>query len=229
MAAICMREFISLFKSIKSIIIIALILGVTLGTANLLSNFSSVLSEMGEESPYAAGLMFLLLVAGPLFVVSLSHDTFNREAHSRTMRFLVTKTRVEKIVIGKFFGIMLFWVVCIFISIILLIPFAKTMYVRELIESTLYMSYFVTLILFLSTVIKKPGLSLFIGMVVSIALPVLGFWGTFTETKIVLKVISYMTPYYYMAQENTWLIVIVPVLSAVFVALSLITSKKRDY
>ncbi|WP_377890678.1 ABC transporter permease [Alkalihalobacillus sp. R86527] len=229
MAAICMREFISLFKSIRSIIIIAVLLGVTLGTAKLMSNFSGELSEMGLDSPYIAGLTGLLMLAGPLFVMSLSHDTVNREAHSRTMRFLVTKISINRIVLGKFLGIMLFWSVCLFISIILLIPFAKAFYAKELIETMCYMSYFVTLALFLSSVIRKPGLSLFIGMVVSIALPLLGFWGAFTETKVVLIAFSYITPYFYISQESTNFVYFIPLLSSVLLGLSLLLSKKRDY
>ena len=229
MLAICLREFKSLFKSIRSIFIIIIILGVTVGSAKMLSNFGNELQELGLEDAYMAGLFIILMLAGPLFVTSLSHDVINGETHSRTMRFLVTKISRDKIVIGKFLGVSLFWFVCILASLILVVPFANTFYFAEFAESFIFITYFVALSLFLSTVISKPGLSMFIGIVLSIAIPVLGTIGIVRDDLILIKIFSYITPYYYIGQEQTMYVYFIPILSLGFLLASVMILRKRDF
>lgn len=229
MTTICLREFKSLFKSIRSIIIIIFMLGVTLGSAKLLSKWSSELQDVGLDNAYMGGLYILLLLAGPIFVTSLSHDVINRETHSRTMRFLVTKLSRDEIVIGKFLGVSLFWFVCILLSLIMLIPFAKTFYFAELIESVIFITYFVALFLFISTLINKPGLSIFLGIILSITLPVLGIWGMVSKEIIFLRIFSYLTPYFYVGQEQSFYVYFIPILSLVFLLSSIIILRKRDF
>lgn len=229
MTAICLREFKSLFKSVRSIIIIFILLGGTLGTAKLLSQFNSELKEFGLDNAYVAGLFFLLLVLGPLFVTSLSHDVINRETHSRTIRFLVTKLSRDKIVIAKFLGISFFWFICIFVSLLLLIPFSKTFYFFDLIVAFLFITYFIALSLLFSTVISKPGLSMFIGITLSIAFPILGFWGMLSKDLIVLKIFSYVTPYFYVGQEETFYVFFIPIWTLLFLITSVIINRRRDF
>lgn len=73
MLAVCFREFKSLFKSIRSLIIIGVIFGVTLGAAKLVSSFQRQLQELGlGDSAYATGLLILILIASPS-LYPLSH------------------------------------------------------------------------------------------------------------------------------------------------------------
>lgn len=229
MIAICIHEFKNLFKSIRSVLIILLLLGVTIGTASLLEKFAEEIQEMGLGGIYIAGLYALLMIAGPLFVLGLSHDVINKETHSRTIRFLVTKTSRNQIILGKFLGVLSFWFSCIFISSLLVIPFSGEFYAVELIDLIIFIGYFVALALFLSTAISKPGLTMFIGLLLSIALPVLGIWGILSPENNVLKIISFLTPYYYLGQENTVLTyIMLPVLTVLLVTSSLFMLRRRD-
>lgn len=229
MITIGIHEFKNLFKSIRSVLIILLLLGVTLGSASLLENFADEIQEMGLGGIYIAGLYALLLIAGPLFVLGLSHDVINKETHSRTIRFLVTKTSRNQIILGKFFGVLAFWFSCIFISSLLLIPFSGKFYAIELFDLIIFIGYFVALALFLSTIISKPGLTMFIGLLLSIILPVLGMWGILSPENIVLKVITFLTPYYYLGQENMVLTyIMLPLITVLLVISSLFILKRRD-
>lgn len=229
MLTICLHEFKNLFKSIRSIIIIFLMLSVTLGAASLLERFQQEIQELGMGGVYIIGLFALLMIAGPLFVVSLSHDIINKEIHSRTIRFLVTKVSREKIILGKFFGVFLFWFSCLTISVLLLIPFSKTFYYMELLDLIIFISYFIALVLFLSTVITKPGLTMFIGIVLSLILPILGVWSILTPDNLVLKIVNLATPYYYLSEEGSWLVyVMLPLLTVFLVVASLFILKRRD-
>jgi ABC-2 type transport system permease protein len=111
----------------------------------------------------------------------------NREIHLRTMRFLVTKTTRDKIILGKFLGVSFFWFICLFIAISLTIPFSKQFYFIQLLKTMIFVTYFVSLSLFLSTVFNKPSLSMFVGIVLAIALPIIGFWSIVSENNIYVQ------------------------------------------
>ena len=128
MYVIVKREFFNMFKSIKSILIIC----VLLLTAYYSAKFSNVLTNMIEFTPkemkhiHTLGLLTILFLFGQLFVMGLSHDCMNRETHERTMRFLVSRTSRSSILYGKFFGIALFWFVCVAISFLInSVPFSS--------------------------------------------------------------------------------------------------------
>jgi ABC-2 type transport system permease protein len=229
MIGICAREFQSLIKSIKSIIIIVIIAGVTLMTAKFLKGFEHELANMGISNVYAGGLFALLLIFGPLFVTSLSHDIINKETQSRTMRFLVTKISRDKIILGKFMGVSLFWFVCLTVALLFILPVTKSFYFKELIEATIFITYFVGLFLFLSTVIGKTALSMFIGIILSIAIPVIGFWSLASDSHLAITILSYLTPYYYFGDpERPYLAYFVPVLTFIFILGSVMIFRKRD-
>lgn len=228
MFAITMREFKSLFKSTRSIIIILFIFGVTIGSAKLISQFETQLMDLGlGNNAYVGGLMLLLFVASPLFVTSISHSVVNKEVDSRTIRFLATKTSRNHIILGKFLGCFLFWMLCLVIALLLIIPFSKAIYFSEFLQSIIYVSYFIGLTLFLSTLIRNPSMTMFLGITISIVLPIVGIWGMFTEN-LFIKFVSYLTPYFYYTHENTAYTNFVLIFTFVFLALSLIVFRRRD-
>ncbi|RKQ30247.1 ABC transporter permease [Oceanobacillus halophilus] len=228
MFTICLKEFTSLFKSIRSIIIIAVLFGVTTGAAKLISQFEAQLMEFGlGDNAYVGGLMVILFLASPLFVTSLSHSVINKEVYARTIRFLATKTSRENIIIGKFLGNLLFWVACLFISLLLVIPFSHYFYYIDFIQSVIFVSYFIGLTILLSTIISNPAITMFLGITISIVLPVIGLWSIGTEN-IFIKGISYITPYFYYTQEETFFTYFVALFTCLFIALSLLIFRKRD-
>ncbi|WP_214858967.1 ABC transporter permease subunit [Exiguobacterium sp. s191] len=228
MFAISLREFKSLFQSIRAIIIIVVLFGVTAGSAKLVSQFKSELSGLGlGDNAYVIGLMLLLFLAAPLFVTSISHSSVNKELESKTIRFLATKTSRESIIFGKFLGNVSFWVVCLTVALLLIIPFSKSFYFVDLIQSIIFVSYFIGLSLFLSTLVSNSSLTMFSGIVISIALPVMGMWSLLSKN-VVVDALSYLTPYFYYTNENTSYTYLVLIHTAVFVILSLIIFKRRD-
>ena len=229
MFAVGLKEFKSLFKSIRSIIIILFIFGVTLGAAKLISQYQIQLQSLGiGDNAYVGGLFVILFVAGPIFVTSLSHNIINKEVSSKTIRFLATKTSRENIVLGKFFGNVLFWTTCVLLSLLLIVPFAKTFYFAEFIQSVIFISYFIGLTVLLSVLINKPMLTLFLGIIFAFVFPVLGFWHLASDN-LFLKIFSYITPYFYYSQEQSFYAYFVVIFPIVFVLLSLIIMRKKDF
>lgn len=228
MFAISTREFKSLFQSIRAIIIVILLFGVTVGSAKLVNQFETQLSELGlEDNAYVGGLMLLLFMAAPLFVTSLSHSLVNKDIESKTIRFLATKTSRDNIILGKFLGSILFWITCLVIAMVLIIPFSNAFYFVDLVQSIIFVSYFIGLTLFLSTIISNSSLTMFLGITVSIALPVLGIWSLLSDN-VFVDAISYVTPYFYYTHESTNYTYFVAIFTLVFLVLSLIVFRRRN-
>ncbi|RDW16169.1 ABC transporter permease [Oceanobacillus chungangensis] len=228
MFAITIKEFTSLFKSTRSIIIIIFLFGVTAGSAKLISQFETQLRDLGlGDNAFVGGLMILLFLAGPLFVTSISHSIVNKEIDSRTIRFLATKTSRDNIILGKFLGNILFWIICLITALLLIIPFSEAFYFSEFFQSIIFVSYFVGLTIFLSTIIGNPSLTMFLGITISIVLPILGIWGMFSEN-LIIKFISYLTPYFYYTHENTYYTYFVAIFTFMYLILSLIVFRRRD-
>ncbi|KQS45294.1 ABC transporter permease [Exiguobacterium sp. Leaf196] len=228
MFAITLREFKSLFQSIRAILIIVVLFGVTTGSAKLVSQFKEQLSDLGlGNNAYIIGLMLLLFLAAPLFVTSISHSSVNKEIESKTIRFLATKTSRENIIFGKFLGNVSFWVLCLTVAFILIVPFSKSFHFVDLIQSIIFVSYFIGLSLFLSTVVNNSSMTMFVGIFISIALPVIGMWSLISKN-VIVDTLSYLTPYYYYTQENTAYTYLVLIHIAVFVLTTLIIFKRRD-
>lgn len=228
MFAITLREFKSLFQSIRAILIIVVLFGVTIGSAKLVSQFKEQLSDLGlGDNAYIIGLMLLLFLASPLFVTSISHSSVNKEIESKTIRFLATKTSRENIIFGKFLGNVSFWVLCLTVALLLIVPFSKSFSIVDLIQSIIFVSYFIGLSLFLSTVVNSSAMTMFVGIFISIALPVIGMWSLISKN-VIVDTLSYLTPYYYYTQENTAYTYLVLIHIAVFVIASLMIFKRRD-
>ncbi|MCP3029501.1 ABC transporter permease [Halobacillus sp. A5] len=228
MITISLKEFTSLFKSIRSIIIISIIFGVTLGSAKLINTFQAELAQFDlGSSAYAAGLMLIIIIASPLFVSSLSHNVINEELKSRTIRFIATKISRNRIIAGKFLGILLFWSLCLFVALLLTIPFSKTFPISEFFQSIVFISYFVGLTILLSTLIHKPSLSILTGIALALVFPILGLWSVFSDN-FFLKVFSYLTPYLYFSKEQELYSFFVLIFPVIFLVISLMIMRKRD-
>ncbi|GIN98964.1 hypothetical protein J6TS1_48340 [Siminovitchia terrae] len=203
------REFFSLFKSIKSILII----GILLLTSYYSAKFSYVLMSLIELTPsekeqiYTVGLLTLLFLFGQLFVMGLSHDCINRETHERTMRFLVTRTSRTSILCGKFLGITLFWFVCVAISFLIISIFAKQFDIFIFSQIMSLLIYQIALTILLSVLIPKPGITMFLGTIIGLAFPIFGLWISFTSN-VWISWMKFITPFYYLERDDYTLVVI---------------------
>ncbi|MEK3889481.1 hypothetical protein [Bacillus sp. FSL K6-3431] len=205
------REFFSLFKGIKSILII----GILLLTAYYSAKLSNVLMNAVEFTPkemehiHTVGLLTLLFLFGQLFITGLSHDCMNRETHERTMRFLVTRTSRYSILYGKFFGIALFWFVCVAISFLIVSIFAKQFDVFIFSQIMSLLIYQIALTILLSVLIPKPGITMFLGTIIGLAFPIFGLWVSFTSNTWI-SWIKFITPFYYLERDDyTFLVILI--------------------
>lgn len=210
MYVIAKREFFSLFKSIKSILVIGILLLTTYYSAKFSNILIQTIELTAEEAEliHSAGLLTLLLLFGQLFVIGLSHDCMNREIHERTMRFLVTRTSKTSILYGKFLGIVVFWLVCITVSFLIVSIFAKQFDLFVFTQIMSLLIYQIALTVFLSVIIPKPGMTMFLGIIIGLSFPVFGLWFSFTTNEWV-SWLKFLTPFYYLFREDYTLLVII--------------------
>lgn len=210
MYVIAKREFFSLFKSIKSILVIGILLLTTYYSAKFSNILIQTIELTAEEAEliHSAGLLTLLLLFGQLFVIGLSHDCMNREIHERTMRFLVTRTSRTSILYGKFLGIVFFWLICITVSFLIVSIFAKQFDLFVFTQIMSLLIYQIALTVFLSVIIPKPGMTMFLGIIIGLSFPVFGLWFSFTTNEWV-SWLKFLTPFYYLFREDYTLLVII--------------------
>ncbi len=227
MFAIGKREFLKLFKGIKSIIIIMILVA----TSYYSAKFSNLLLSLEEFSPEDsdkieyAGLLILLLFLGQLFVMGLSHDAMNRETHDRTIRFLVTRTSRLSILLGKFSGIVLFWLVCVAASFLIIFFMTGTMDPLSFFQTMSLLIYQIALTILLSTLIPKPAFTMFLSIVIGLAFPIVSLWLAFTSNSYV-SWLKFLTPFYYLEEDYMFLLILPP--SAVMIIISHLVFKRRE-
>lgn len=227
MWAICTKEFRNLFKSVKSIIVIVIIFGVTYLIADIMEKSADQLKELGLGSDdYAMGTLFIVFLLGILFISGLSHDMINREVSSRTMRFLVTKTTRNKIIAGKYLGVWFFWLCCIVCSFILISLVSKKFLWFNVMDCMTFISVGIAFTILFSVIIPKPSISMFFSIVFSLAFPALSYWSIYSNNNLVNS-FKYLTPYYYSSLGNYFILInLVYALLVLFIALALF--KRRD-
>ncbi|WP_340578947.1 ABC transporter permease subunit, partial [Staphylococcus aureus] len=158
--------------------------------AKLVSLFEDQLGNLGvAETPYSMGLLLTVLLASPLFIFALSHNVINEEVKTRTIRFLATKTNRPTIIIGKFLGALLFWFLILLITTLLIIIYSHEFYYIELLQSVVFISYYLSLAVFLSVLINSTVLTNFLGIALPIVMTILGIWSS-NSNNVLLQIYS---------------------------------------
>ncbi|UOQ49712.1 ABC transporter permease [Gracilibacillus caseinilyticus] len=231
MVHILWREFTDSFKSIRSILIILFLTFISYQSAVFLENNPVIVEEIlaiGETqgSVYTLAISFIVLMFGFLFAFAISHDVINKEIEMRTIRLLVNKIPRWQIVIGKFFGILLFWVVTIFISYAILTAISGEWSFLDYLTTLLFLFYVISFVLFISTIIPKTKLTMFLGILLGLFLPIMGLV-SLTVEKWYMIPFKYLLPYYYV--ENGSALLPVPLLfGIVFLFVSILIMRRRD-
>lgn len=209
-----------------------MILMLLLATSYYSAKFSDLLTSGIEltareaENIHTVGLLILILFFGQLFVMGLSHDSLNRETHERTIRFLVTRTSRTSIILGKFLGIWLFWLICLTTSFLLTSIFSQKLDVFIFTQTMSLLTFQICLTILLSVLIPKPGFTMFLGIMVGVAFPIIGLWVSFTSN-VWVSWMKFITPYYYLIREDYTFLVIV-ILAGIMLVIANLIFKRRE-
>jgi len=225
--AVWKKEFLQSFRSIFSLITIGIFVAVSYYLSDFVTNTGSMTGLELAEAGYVSGLVFLIYIMGFLFIFSIFHDTINRETESRTIRFLVTKTSRPSIIFGKLLGILSYWVVCLLLSFGIITLFSRQFYFKTFGLLLVMLLYMVSLCILMSCVIPKRSLSMFAGLLASMAIPVLGIWSLFSGS-MWLKIVKYVTPYHYILEGGNWGWAAVVGFSAAMIGVAVVILNRRD-
>ncbi|WP_117161710.1 ABC transporter permease subunit [Paraliobacillus sp. X-1268] len=225
------REFIDSFTSVRSILIILFITFISYQSATYIDNNPSFINEFMESSNeegslYTAAIALIVIVFGFLFVFATSHDLVNKEIELKTMRLLVTKVSRLQIMIGKFLGTMLFWFVTVSISFAILSVIAGSWFPKDYFQSLLFLFYIISFVLLMSTVITKTKLTMFLGIIIGITLPIIGLIAAVSD-KWYLVPFKYILPYKYL--EGSIFMMLIPLaIGTVYFLISVFIMGRRD-
>lgn len=225
------REFIDSFKSVRSILIILFITFISYQSATFIDNNPSFINEFmensGEEgSAYTAAIAFIVIVFGFLFVFATSHDLVNKEIELKTMRLLVTKVSRLQIMMGKFLGTFLFWIVTVSISFAILSMIAGSWFPKDYFQSLIFLFYITSFVLLISTVITKTKLTMFLGILIGITLPIVALIAAVSD-KWYLVPFNYILPYKYL-EGSVGMMLIPLAIGTVYFLISVFIMHRRD-
>lgn len=231
MIHIVKQEFLDAFKSIRSILIILFITYISYQSASILRDNPLLVQEFvdlgGDESAvYTIASALVVLVFGFLFAFAISHDVINKEVELKTIRLLVTKQSRWQVVLGKFLGIFLFWAVVISVSFLIMTIIAGKWFTKDYVTALLLVFYMTSFVLLISTLIPKSKLTMFLGILFGIMLPIIGINAMFSD-KWYMLLFKYILPYKYVAESAGWL-VIPFVIGLVYIAISILWMKRKD-
>ncbi|KOP29066.1 hypothetical protein ADM98_09130 [Exiguobacterium sp. BMC-KP] len=226
MFPILKQEFTSSFKSIKAILLILFLTISSVFTASYLTRHPELLAGVNQSSVYTSSIKFFILFFGFLFVSALSHDIINREIETRTIRLLVTKTSRFRIIAEKFLGSLFFWCATLSINFLIVSLYAKQLFWMDYVTILIVIIYITSFNIFLSTMITKPGLTMFLGIFFGIIVPIIGLWSAFSE-KWYMVPFQYILPYHAVIVSGIQLLI--PVLwSGLFLAIAYLKLKRKD-
>jgi len=224
MVPILKKEFLDMFRGLKALIIVILFIGTSYFSSNYVSDLG-LLGSAEESAPILAGLRLLIMLLGFLFITTMSHDVMNRDVESQTIRLLVTRTSRQNIVLGKFCGIFLFWVLVLVLSFIPLMIAGGKPYLLEFLQLAGYMAYASALTVLISILVTKSKLSMLVALIVSIAFPAIGMWATLQEGA--WHYLAYAFPVLYLIKSN-FLIVVPLLIAGMLVTAAILLFERRD-
>lgn len=225
------QEFIDSFKSVRSILIILFITFISYQSATFIDHNLSIFNEMiggdgDENSLYTAVIALIVVLFGFLFVFATSHNLINKEIELGTMRLLVTKISRVQIMAGKLLGTFLFWVVTISISFAIMSIIAGAWFPKDYLQSVVFLFYMISFVLLISTVVSKSTLTMFLGIILGITLPIIGMVTTVTD-KWYLVPFKYILPYNYL--DGSVVLMFVPLgIGVVYFLIAVYFIKRRD-
>lgn len=231
MTHILKQEFMDAFKSVRSILIILFITYVSYKSASFLQENPALVQEFvdlgGNESAiYTIAIILVVLFFGFLFTFAISHDVINKEVELKTIRLLVTKQPRWRVVLGKFFGIFLFWAAVISVSFLILTIVAGQWFIKDYVTGLLLVFYMTSFVLLISTLVPKSKLTMFLGILFGIMLPIIGFSASVSDKWYMLP-FKYILPYKY-AEEPMGLLIIPFVIGLIYIAISILWLKRKD-
>ncbi|WP_404451986.1 ABC transporter permease [Virgibacillus necropolis] len=233
MIYILRREFVDAFKSVRSVLIILFLTLIAYFSARFLKNHQDLINEIvtsGEsisvDAVYTGAVSAVILVFGYLFVFAISHDIINSEIEMKTIRLLVTKASRFQIMLGKLLGAFLFWIATISVTYGVIFIISGSWSLKDYIQTICFLFYIVTFVHLISTIIPKTKLSMFLGILLAIVLPIVNLISLLVDRWYFIP-FKFTLPFYYL--NNSYIFMIFPLMiGAAFFVVSILIMERRD-
>lgn len=227
MFAIIKYELFSLLKSVKSLIIVLFFTLVTFFASKFFAHNDFIMSQANSDSVYTSTIKFLFFFLGFIFITAVSHDILNKEIEMETIRFLVVKTSRMNILLGKFFGVYIFWLLCLSFCFFITFLFSGKLPLYDYLSIAIFLFYAIAFTFLLSIIIPKSSLTMLLGIILGFIIPILGLAATFKDNIWYLLPFKYILPYFYILKSG--LFMLIPLLIGILtISVSFVLLKRKD-
>ncbi|WP_341281489.1 hypothetical protein [Paenibacillus sp. FSL H8-0537] len=227
MFGIVLKEYLGLIKGVKSILVILFVTSVSILAAQYASS-STFLAEAagGSQGTELAGLSFIFILFGALFIYILSHDIVNRDIELQRIRLLITKTSRRNVIIGKFISVFAFWASVTLITFACISISTQTFHITPLIVLWVFIAFHSGVAIMMSTIITKHSYTVLISLIGGLVIPGVGIWSLFNKT-VIANILSYALPYY-IAMDDYRFIALTVVEVALMLIISIIVFERKE-
>ncbi len=211
-------------KSIKAIIVSALFILVSF----LIAKYSGSLSIFSDgNSPAIETLFGIYAFLGFLFSSILFSGIICREVETETLRYITPYLSRRKIYFTKFLVMMTYFLLIILVSLVTLFAIRGEIFlpIQDLVNIIIFFAYTESLVLLISTISNSERLASLLGIVFSIAFPIIFAFSYFKEN-ILLKIVNWILPYKYL--EDDWEILVLLLLSLILFVLGLTFFERKE-
>ena len=221
MLYILMHEFKLLFFKIKTVILAIILFGFVFG-------FGTALALLNvNEISYYLSLSFIFAIFGLIIISIQSNHIISAEEENTTIRLLITKATRLDIVLGKFLGIFLYWVVIVTIQYLLIFFKTGTIYFELYYSLISFIFFGCAFNIFISSISKTIIQSNFISLIVSILLTSI-FINKWLSIETNFDWSIFFLPQTYLVEYYNFAILSIFV-GLIFILVSYLIIRKRDY
>ncbi|SFF29867.1 ABC-2 type transport system permease protein [Paenibacillus algorifonticola] len=227
MFGIVLKEYLGLIKGVKSFLVILFVTSVSIWAAQYASSSTFLTEASGDsQGTELAGLSFIFILFGALFIYILSHDIVNRDIELQRIRLLITKTSRKNVIVGKFISVFSFWASVTLITFVCISISTQTFYIAPLILLWVFIAFHSGVAIMMSTIITKHSYTVLISLIGGLVIPGVGIWSLFNKS-VIAKVLNYALPYY-IAMDDYRFIALTVVEVAIMLIISIIVFERKE-
>lgn len=213
MFAIIKNDIKSNMISFKYLLTLALLILISVITANKVKHSQELISQANSTSIYVITIEYILMLIGYLILAILSYDVINKYIITRDIRFIVTRITRDKIIIGQMIALNIFLLSVFIVPMLLISLYSNQFLWKDYLVVILFCLYSSSVIFFISVNIYQPKKSLLLNFLVSVLIPFAGIYGA-VHNNVLSNMLKYLIPFSIILEKQTG-----PIISLVFITI----------
>ncbi|WP_187820442.1 ABC transporter permease [Pasteuria penetrans] len=189
-------------RGLQLLALVAILVGISIALSTQYTSFlQSSLGPLPLQGLALRILHLLIMLFGFLLVLTLSHGSMERDLQSGRLRLYLTRLSYGEVILGKFLGILTFWIITVTMGFLILSLFYSPGSWYDLSNMYAILVFSTGITILLSSHFRNSSSILLIGMVLWLALITLGLTRQINQTTTTLH---WITPMFWVDRDNPW-------------------------